>query len=68
MYNLLPENFLMNNGKLKRFVLAVFSSRKQGMFPMPGREGIFAQSEAALHLCVGSPCHTTPGWQSACIG
>ena len=58
----------MNNGKLKRIVLAVFSSREQGMFPMPRQEGIFAQSEAALHLCIGSPGHTTPGWQSACKG
>lgn len=59
MYNLLPENFLMNDGKLKRFVLAVFSSRKQGMFPMPGREGIFAEWGCSAPVCWQSlPYHT----------
>lgn len=33
---------------------------------MPGQEEVFAQSQAALHVCVlAGPAFYTPGWQAA---
>lgn len=44
--------FVTYKGTLERIVHDVFSSREERVFPIPGQEAVFAQSEAALHVCM----------------